>query len=237
MSKLIALTTLPASGITNTTAIAYGVIDSISGETISQVGFYIEPLTGTTFQSSNYTTVGVPFSRVLSGLLPNTYYGVTAYAIATGDTRYNDSAQDFTTAPNPPEIGKITQPINSNEKGSVRFINIPNGADTIIWSGTKTGSTTTSGGTSFTVTGLTIGTYLFSIKGDFPNQPFSPTTTVVIAVPVTELSSTGYKLFERTGIGDGAAEAAFNAEFAAIDRTIFVETNYTPDEIVLGNIK
>jgi hypothetical protein len=237
VSKLITLTTLPVSGITNTTTTAYGVVNGITGETISHVGVYVTT-TGNTFQSSNYTNTGVPFSCPITGLLPNISYGVTAYAITTGGTRYNDFTLNFTTAPNPPEIGSITQPTSPNETGSVIFINIPDGADTIIWTGAKTGTTTTIGGTSFTITGLTVGTYFFSIKGDFPNQPFSPPTIVVIIAPtVTELSSAGYRLYERTGIGDGAAETAFDAENAAIDRQIFVETNFTPEEIVLGNIK
>ena len=233
-----AITTLPISGITNTGAISGGKVTNENSETIQQVGIQIQKgiETGRTTIVGSYGGLNVPFIIPITGLLPN--IGYTIVAFASGTTLHTTTGVDFTTAPNPPEIGSITQPIRTNETGSVRFINIPDGADTIIWSGTTTGTTTTAGGTSFTVTGLTVGTYFFKIKGDFPSQPFSPLTTVVIAVPtVTELSATGYKLYERTGIGDGAAEIAFDAIIAVIDRQIFVETNYTPEEIVLENIK
>jgi hypothetical protein len=137
--------------------------------------------------------------------------------------------------PHSPVIEKITQPTNLSEKGSVSFTGLPISNSTLKWSGTTTGSTDTGGVTGFTVTGLTIGTYYFTVTY-IPDGTSLP-TTVVIAVPVTELSSAGYRLYERTGIGDGPAETALNAEFAAIDRTIFVETNYTPEEIIEGNIK
>jgi hypothetical protein len=138
--------------------------------------------------------------------------------------------------PHSPVIGKITQPVNLTEKGSVSFTGLPNTMSTLDWSGTTTGSTSTGAATGFTVTGLTIGTYYFTVT-DIPDGTSLPTTVVIAVQTVTELSSSGYRLFEKTGIGDGPAEAAFNVEFAAIDRQIFVETNYTPEEIVLGNIK
>ena len=59
---------------------------------------------------------------------------------------------------------------------------------------------------------MTIGTYYFSIKSDFPNQPFSPITTITIKSPSvvpTEFTSTGYDLYYKTGIGDGPALAAY----------------------------
>ena len=138
--------------------------------------------------------------------------------------------------PHSPVIEKITQPTNLSEKGSVSFTGLPISNSTLKWSGTTTGSTDTGGVTGFTVTGLTIGTYYFTVTY-IPDGTSLP-TTVVIAVPiVTELSTAGYKLFERTGIGDGAAEIAFNAEFVAIAHTIDVETNFTPEEIIQENIK
>jgi hypothetical protein len=239
-STVIHLTTLALSGVTNTTAISGGKVTGITGGTVTEVGIQIQKgvETGRTTIVGTYDDINVPFIIPITGLLPNTSYYVAAYAITLPNITNLAFSETLTTAPNAPQIGSITQPVSPNETGNVSFINIPDGADTIRWSGTATGLTTTAGGTSFTVTGLTIGTYFFSIKGDLPNQNYSPTTTVVIAASeIPEISSIGYKLFERTGIGDGPAEVAFNAEFAVIDHQIFVETNYTPEEIVQGNIK
>jgi hypothetical protein len=241
MATVIHLTTLPLSGVSNTTATSGGKVTDITGGTVTSVGIQIQKgsETGRTTITHSYGGINVPFVIPITGLLPETFYSIVAYAVTTtggtGTTTNLDSAVTFTTAPNAPQVGKITQPISPNETGSISFINLPNHANTLRWSGTATGST---GGftTGVTVTGLTVGTYLFSIKTDL-SPYYSPATTVTIKatenVP-TEINSTGYKLYERNGIGDGAA---FDAAFAEIAHTIFVEVTYTPEEIVLGNIK
>ena len=53
----------------------------------------------------------------------------------------------------------------------------------------------------------------------------------------SEINSSNYNSFRRTGIGDGAAEAAFDATFAAIAHIVDIDVKYTPEEILKGNIK
>jgi len=59
----------------------------------------------------------------------------------------------------------------------------------------------------------------------------------VTPVTTIDLSLLEYRLYERTNIGDGATESAFDAAFAAIDHEIYIEVTYMPEEIVQGNIK
>jgi hypothetical protein len=69
--------------------------------------------------------------------------------------------------------------------------------------------------------GISYGT---EVTGKTLSSPSTPTV-----VP----SSSGYNMYLRTGIGD---KAAYDAMFAVIEHEIFIETNYTPEEILLENI-
>jgi hypothetical protein len=237
LATVIHLTTLAVSGVTNTTATSGGKVTGITGGTVFSVGIQIQKgvETGRTTIIGSYGGLNIPFVIPITGLIPEEYYTIQAYAVTTGGVINLASGVAFTMSPNPPQVNKITQPVSPNETGSVSFINLPNHANTLRWSGTATGSTNFAA-TGVTITGLTVGTYLFSIKINTGTY-YSPTTSVTIKATEnvqTEISSTGYKLFERTGLGDGAA---FDAAFAEIDHTIFVEVTYTPEEIIEGNIK
>ena len=207
-STVIHLATLALSSVTNTTATSGGKITGITGGTVTEVGvrIYEGVETGYTKITGTYGGLNVPFIIPITGLLPETYYSVEAYAITTGNVTNLALAETFTTAPNAPQVHKITQPVSPNETGSVSFINLPNHMNTLRWSGTATGSTTFAS-TGVTITGLTTGSYLFSIKTNV-GAYYSPTTSVTIKatelVP-TEFTATGYDLYYKTGIGDGAA--------------------------------
>ena len=124
-------------------------------------------------------------------------------------------------APTAPVVKKITQPANIGEKGSVEFIGLPTQWH-LIWSGTTSGSAdyTNPTGTTETITDLIIGTYYFTVAASSP--PSSLPTTVTIAIPSTKvLSAVNYRLYERTGIGDGAA---YKTEIAAIEALDEYET-------------
>jgi hypothetical protein len=212
LATQISLTTLAISGVTNTTATSGGRVTGITGGTVTSVGIrVITGGTGYTTFTGTYLGLNVPFVIPMTGLLPVTSYNAIAYAVTTGNVTNLDSALPFVTAPNAPHVGSIIQPISSNETGSVIFTNLPNHSNTLRWSGTATGITSTIFTTGVTITGLTVGTYLFSIKTNL-SPYYSPVTTVTIesaSVIPTEFTSDGYDLYYKTGIGDGPALAAY----------------------------
>jgi hypothetical protein len=220
---VFAITGLTVSGITNTSAVGVGKITNEGSETIVQVGFHlstVNPLIYTAF-TCNYPGVGINFRCPITGLDTNESY--TAVVFASGSTGHTGNGLIFITALNAPKVGKIVQPLVSGDKGSVSFIDLFNDSSIIKWTGAATGSTTPFANTGITITGLTIGTYYFTIKllaG--PSTPDSPITTVIIALSSTRvLSAANYRLYERTGIGDGVA---YNAEIAAIEALDEYET-------------
>ena len=208
------VTTTALSPITATGATGGGNVTNAGGGTITARGVAYGLSVNPTI-SSGHTSDGTgtgSFVSSLTGLMPSTTYHVRAYATNSAGTAYGTDVTGIT-APNAPHVETIIQPLSPNETGSVVFTNLPNRPNTLRWSGTTTGST---GGGSFTtgvtITGLTIGTYYFSIRSDFPTQPYSPITTVTIKSPSvipTEFTSTGYDLYYKTGIGDGPALAAY----------------------------
>jgi hypothetical protein len=119
----------------------------------------------------------------------------------------------------------------------------------VAWS---TSLNPTTGSTKTTQTGGT-GSFISSLTGLLPNTLYhvrayatnsggtsygvDRTFTTLAALTSSEINSSNYNSFRRTGIGDGAAEVAFDAAFAAIAHTVDVETNNTPEEILKGNIK
>ena len=180
LATVIHLTTLAVSGVTNTTATSGGKVTGITGGTVFSVGIQIQKgvETGRTTIIGSYGGLNIPFVIPITGLIPEEYYTIQAYAVTTGGVINLASGVAFTMSPNPPQVNKITQPVSPNETGSVSFINLPNHANTLRWSGTATGSTNFAA-TGVTITGLTVGTYLFSIKINTGTY-YSPTTSVTI---------------------------------------------------------
>lgn len=211
-STVIHLTTLALSGVTNTTATSGGKVTGITGGTVTSAGVHLSKgvLTGYTAITGSYGGTNVSFIRPITGLLPHTQYYVTAYAVTTGNVTNLGSTISLLTAPNPPQVGKITQPVSPNETGSVSFINLINDMGTLSWTGAASGSTTFAA-TGITITGLTVGTYLFTFKVSAEAYT-SPATSVTIASPSvvpTVFTSGGYDLYYKTGIGDGPALNAY----------------------------
>lgn len=211
-STVIHLTTLPLSGVTNITAISGGKVTGITGGTVTSVGIrVITGGTGYTTFAGVYVGLNQSFVIPITGLLPETDYTVIAFAVTTGNVINTTFGEMFKTAPDAPHVSKIIQPVSSNETGSVIFTNLPNHSNTLRWSGTATGITSSLFTTGVTITGLTEGSYLFSIKTNVGTY-YSPTTSVTIqpaSVIPTVFTSSGYDLYYKTGIGDGPALNAY----------------------------
>ena len=241
------VTTTTVSTIGQTTATGGGNVTASGGTTITARGVCWSTGATPTINNSkttNGTGSGV-FISSLTGLTVDKKYYYCAYATNSVGTAYG-TILNFTTLPLLATV--ITTPItmiteiNANGGG-----NVTAGASIvhrgIVW-GTSPNPTIT--GNSKTIQTGTTGIFISTLTGLTKNATYyarayvtntdgtSYGTQISFVAMTTEVSTVGYDLYLKTGIGD---KSIFDAEFAAIDRTIFVDVTYTPEEIVAGNIK
>ena len=141
----------------------------------------------------NVTTTGSGISRTISGLAPGTYtYTVTDASGCTSGSSGNVVINSAPTPPFAPAVVTIIQPTCDVSTGSVILNGLPSSG---TWTLTRSpGNVTTSGtGTSYTISGLTAGTYTYTVtdaigctsgsSGNVAiNTPVIPTTPVVSLV-------------------------------------------------------
>jgi hypothetical protein len=124
------------------------------------------PATGTwtlTKSPGGTTTTGSGTSTTVSGLTAGTYtFTVTNASGCVSQASASVAINVQAATPNAPTLGTITQPTCDIATGSVVLSNLP---ATGTWTLTKSpgGTITTGSGTSTTVTGLTAGTYTFTV--------------------------------------------------------------------------
>jgi hypothetical protein len=241
------VTTTTISAIGQTTATGGGNVTTSGGTTITARGVCWS--TGATPTTGNNKTIQAgavgSFVSSLTGLTLNTLYYVRAYATNSVGTTYG-TAVSFTTLPLLGTI--ITTPItmitekNANGGGNVtagtsivhRGVVWGTSSNPVITGNTKTIQTGTTGIFISTLTGLTKNTTYYARAYVTNTDGTSYGVQIKFVATTTEISTVGYDLYLKTGIGD---KSIFDAEFAAVARTIYVDVTYTPEEIVLGNIK
>jgi hypothetical protein len=234
------VTTTTITSIGQTTATGGGNVTASGGTTITAKGVCWS--TGATPTISNSKTTngtgsGI-FTSSLTGLALNTLYYVRAYATNSVGTAYGNQVT-FTTLPAlatiiTTPITKITE-INASGGGNVTV-----GASIVhrgvVW-GTSSNPTT---GNSKTIQTGTTGIFISTLTGLTKNATYYARAYVTnsdgtsygdqikFLAMTTEVSTTGYDLYLRTGIGD---ISAFDAEFAAIAHTVYLAVTYTPEEL------
>jgi hypothetical protein len=187
--SLATLTTTEISLITSTTAVSGGNITADGGGTISARGVCWNTSSNPTI-ANNFTTDGTgtgSFASNLINLLPATTYYVKAYATNNAGTAYANNEVTFTTLcvpPSTPVVGTITQPTCATVTGSVALSSLPSAGN---WTLTRTpGGTTTPGtGTSTTISGLTAGTYTFTVTNALSCVSIASGNVVINAQPAT----------------------------------------------------
>ncbi|NLH78999.1 MAG: hypothetical protein GX465_18415, partial [Acidobacteria bacterium] len=147
------------------------------------------------------TFTGTGTTRTITGLIAGTTFFFTV-ANSDGCTSLNSASVPVKTqpvTPSIPVIGAITQPSCTSATGSVVLNGLPG---TGTWTLTRTpGGTTNGSGTSYTVTGLSAGSYTFTVTNadgctsgstlpvDIEPQPDVPTTPVVGSITDPTCSS------------------------------------------------
>ncbi len=144
------------------------------------------PATGTwtlTRTPGGITTTGTGTSKTITGLSPGTYtYTVTDASGCISSSSANIVINAVPAAPSAPTPGTITQPTCTLSTGSVVLNNLP---ATGTWTLTRTpgGTTTTGTGTSRTITGLSPGTYTYTVTNASGCISSSSANIVINAVP------------------------------------------------------
>jgi YVTN family beta-propeller protein len=128
------------------------------------------------------TTTGTGTSTILSGLAAGTYtYTVTdGISTCTSVTSGNIVINAQPATPTAPVVGTITQPSCSVATGSVVLSGLPPSG---TWTVTRTpgGITTPGTGTSFTISGIAAGTYIFTVTN--ASGCVSPASGNVVIIP------------------------------------------------------
>lgn len=183
-------------------------------------------LTGPLLSGSNVTynwystlTGGTP---IFTGnpYTPNVTTTTTYYCQATsGSITTPRVAKTITILPipNTPTIGTLIQPDCLNSSSSVTINNLPSGTWTLIRTGTSSG-TTSGSGTSTTITGLTAGTYNFSVSdGTCPS--LNSSNVVINSTASTTWNgsswSNGVPTLSNQAIINGNYNTGINGSFSA----------------------
>jgi len=170
------VTTAPATNITNSTATSGGTVTNDGGANVTARGVCwstgVNP-TITDSHTNNGTGTGSFISQI-TGLLPNTFYRVRAYATNSAGTAYGNQ-QTFSTLVNPvlPTVSTAqTLNITTTTATSGGTVNSDGGSPVttrgVCWS-TSSNPTTAS---SHTTDGSGIGTFVSNLTGLTPNTVY-----------------------------------------------------------------
>ena len=193
------------------------------------------------------TTTGTGTSTIISGLTAGTYtFSVTDVTNCSSGPSENVVIPAAPGAPVAPQVGPITAPTCDLATGSVTLIGLP---ATGSWTLTQNpgGTTTTGSGTSTIISGLSTGTYTYSIKDaagcssilsedvvipTAPGAPEPPQVGPVTAptcdlatgsVTLTGLPATGtWTLTPKSGRGDHNGKWNINHRFRVSHRNIYL---------------
>ncbi|MFO7671796.1 MAG: hypothetical protein R6W31_19210, partial [Bacteroidales bacterium] len=127
------------------------------------------------------TTTGTGTSRTISGLTTGTY----TWTVTNADGCTSDASDQVVinvgpVIPAAPTVGTITQPTCSVSTGSVPLSGLPSGS----WTLTRTpGGTTSGSGSTTTVTGLTTGTYTWTVTNEDGCTSESSSSAVINTAP------------------------------------------------------
>jgi len=130
------------------------------------------------------TQTGSTTSATFTGLTPGNYtFTVTNGAGCTSVASSSVTINAVPGAPTAPIVGTITQPTCTVSTGSVQLSGLPSGSWTLTMS---PGAINTNGsGTTTTVSGLTAGTYTFTVTNDLGCTSSSSVNVVINTQPVT----------------------------------------------------
>ena len=154
----IILSTISPYAVTSTTAISGAQISNDGGAPVTARGVCwsttgITPHIGLTTKTSDGSGIGV-FTSSITGLTPQTFYYVRAYATNSAGTRYGDIEDFKTTAPEPPVIndqdGNVYHPDTIGSQiwmvenlKTTKYRNgdpIPGETDNLLWNALSTGA-------------------------------------------------------------------------------------------------
>ncbi|HEX2934066.1 MAG TPA: leucine-rich repeat protein [Bacteroidales bacterium] len=228
-----AVTTMPITAITGTTAIGNGDITSLGSVNPTQYGVVWSTASNPTVALLTKTSQGTvtatgAFTSNITNLLPLTQYYVKAYVTNNGGTSYGDEVT-FTTVDIAPDAPTNVTATAGNAKAIINFSTpVPNGGSAVTQytvTSSPDGRTATGTASPIIVTGLTNGTsYTFTAVAtnaqgnSIASAPSAPVTPFADANVVDAASAENLRLYPNpataefiiAGVGKGSALKVFD---------------------------
>ncbi len=99
----------------------------------------------------------------------------------------------------------VTDPCNATPNAGAINLNVTNGAGPFVWKYKKTGAVDSVAGTGTSITGLSAGTYGFTVKGSNGTGCVSSFNTTLTALPAFSVTAGTTSNLSANGAGDGTA--------------------------------
>ncbi|VXB53160.1 hypothetical protein FLAVO9R_160001 [Flavobacterium sp. 9R] len=190
-----------------------------NGSTVTASGWQLE----TAVASGTYSNLTVPYTVAFADNGKRIRY----YATNTcGTTNSNVVILTVNPLPSTPSVGTITNITCSLPTGSMALLNLPSGAWTINQSGTSS-NTISGSGTTYTVTGLAVGNYSFTVTDNTTGCTSFATSSQLIS----DQSST---VWNGSSWSNGTPDATKNIIIASSSGTPFA-ANLTGCSLIINN--